>query len=122
MATANLVLWGDPNNNKLLGRIADKLPISWDTQGVHVGEQDFSADHHALIAIQPNPLAPDRYVVLNSSFTFREFAYLNNARQVAKLPDWAVIDVRTPPNSLWPGKVVEANFFDETWQLKPNIN
>ena len=56
--------------------------------------------------------------MLNSGFTYREFAYLNNARQVPKLPDWAVIDLRTPADSLWPGKVVAADFFDESWKLK----
>ena len=48
------------------------------------------------ILIFPNPLNPERYVVLNSGFTFREYDYLNNARQVPKLPDWAVVDVTTP--------------------------
>ena len=35
------------------------------------------------------------------------------------LPDWAIIDLTTPPNPVWPGKVVDANFFDEQWKLKP---
>ena len=58
-------------------------------------------------------------MVLNSSFTYREYDYLNNARQVPKLPDWAIVDVKTPANSRDPGKVVAADFFDEQWQLKP---
>ena len=69
--------------------------------------------------IYPNPLNPRRYVVLNSSFTFRDYAYLNNARQVPMLPDWAIVDVGTPPNAVRPGKVVAADFFDEHWQLRP---
>jgi hypothetical protein len=56
-------------------------------------------------------------VVLNSGFTFREYDYLNNARQVPKLPDYAVIDMRTPPSSCYPGKIAAAGFFDEGWQL-----
>lgn len=84
-----------------------------------VGKRRFSSDQHALIMIYPNPLNPKRYVVLNSSFTFRDFAYLNNARQTPKLPDWAVIDLRTAPGTRWPGKVVAADFFDEHWQLRP---
>ena len=61
-----------------------------------------------------------RYVVLNSGFTYREYAYLNNARQVPKLPDWAIVDLRTPPNSLWPGRIADADFFDEQWKVKRN--
>jgi hypothetical protein len=69
--------------------------------------------------IYPNPLNPKRYVVLNSSFTFREFAYLNNARQVPMLPDWAIVDLRSPATSQFPGKVVAADFFGEKWELLP---
>ncbi|OYW24726.1 MAG: hypothetical protein B7Z55_01375, partial [Planctomycetales bacterium 12-60-4] len=84
-----------------------------------VGEATFDAATHVPLMIFPNPLAPHRYVVLNSSFTYREYDYLNNARQTPKLPDWAIVDVRTPPNSRFPGKVVAADFFDEAWKLKP---
>ena len=69
--------------------------------------------------IYPNPLHPKRYIVLNSGFTFREYDYLNNARQVPKLPDWAIVDTTTPPNSRDPGKIVDADFFDERWQVLP---
>jgi hypothetical protein len=55
--------------------------------------------------------------VINSGFTYREYDYLNNARQTPKLPDWAVIDVRTPTTPRSPGKVQAAGFFDENWQL-----
>jgi dienelactone hydrolase len=119
IANSNLVLWGDPSSNRLLAKIVDQLPIVWKKDEITVAERRFAADDHALIMIYPNPLNPRRYVVLNSGFTFRDYAYLNNARQVPKLPDWAVIDLRTPPNSLWPGKVAAAGFFDEAWRLKP---
>ena len=118
IASSNLILFGDPASNSLLAKIIDKLPIGWIDQSVRVGKRSFDAATHAPILIYPNPLNPERYVVLNSGFTYREFAYLNNARQVPKLPDWAVIDLRTPADSLWPGKVVAADFFDESWQLK----
>jgi prolyl oligopeptidase family protein len=117
IAAHNLVLWGDPSSNKILAKIADKLPISWDRQQVQLGKETFSAENHVPLLIYPNPLNPKRYVVLNSGFTFREYDYLNNARQTPKLPDFAVIDVNTPPSSRLPGKVVTAGFFDEEWKL-----
>jgi hypothetical protein len=118
IATHNLVLWGDPASNKLLAKIADKLPVRWDAQQVRLGKESFAAEHHVPVLIYPNPLNPKRYVVLNSGFTFREYDYLNNARQVPKLPDYAVIDVHTPPSSRLPGKVATAGFFDEAWRLR----
>jgi dienelactone hydrolase len=117
IAAHNLVLWGDPGSNKILAKIADKLPISWGRQQVQLGKETFSAENHVPLLIYPNPLNPKRYVVLNSGFTFREYDYLNNARQTPKLPDFAVIDVNTPPSSRLPGKVVTAGFFDEEWKL-----
>jgi dienelactone hydrolase len=118
IAGSNLVLWGDPASNAVLAQIAGKLPIRWDEKQIDAGQNKFASDKHALIAIYPNPLNPNRYVVLNSGFTFRDYAYLNNARQVPMLPDWAVVDLSTPPNSVWPGKIVDADFFDESWKLK----
>ncbi len=119
IANRNLVLWGDAESNALWARIAEQLPLRVADGNIHVNDRAYSTDHHVPILIAPNPLNPQRYVVLNSGVTFREYDYLNNARQVAKLPDWAIIDVRTPPNSRRPGKIVEAAFFDEKWRLRP---
>lgn len=119
IADFNLVLWGDASSNQVLGRLANQLPLRVDGKDLVFGKRTVSAENHAPILIYPNPLNPQKYVVVNSSFTFRDYAYLNNARQVSMLPDWAIIDVTTPPNAVWPGKVVQAGFFDEAWQLKP---
>ena len=113
----NLVLWGDPSSNKVLARIAKKLPIRWDAQGVHVGGKTYDPARYVPVLIFPNPLNPKRYVVLNSGFTYREYDYLNNARQVPKLPDYAIIDTSVPVSPRAPGGIADAGFFDETWQL-----
>ena len=97
IAEHNLVLWGDPQQQP---DAAPAWPTSCPSSGARRASRSasrrFPADSHALIAIYPNPLNPGRYVVLNSGFTFREYDYLNNARQTPKLPDWAVVDTRTP--------------------------
>ena len=118
IAGSNLVLWGDPQSNRLLAKLVQDLPVSWTAEKLSVGEKTFAAAGHMPVMIYPNPLNPKRYVVLNSSFTYREYAYLNNARQVPMLPDWAIVDLSTPPGSQWPGGIVEANFFDEKWGVK----
>ena len=117
IASSNLILWGDPSSNRIIERIADKLPIKWTKDGVELNGEKFSATHLPIL-IFPNPLNPNRYIVLNSGFTFREYDYLNNARQVPKLPDYAIVDATTPMTSRLPGKIVAAGFFDERWQLK----
>jgi hypothetical protein len=118
IAAHNLILWGDPSSNSVIKQIADRLPIKWGKDAITAGKQRFAADKNALVAIYPNPLNPRRYVVLNSGFTFREYDYLNNARQVPKLPDWAILDVSSPPDSRHAGKVIDAGFFGERWELQ----
>ncbi|MBI5685645.1 MAG: prolyl oligopeptidase family serine peptidase [Verrucomicrobia bacterium] len=117
IASSNLVLWGDPSSNKLLAKIVDKLPVHWDAQAVKLGSQSFVAGYHVPVLIYPNPLNQKRYVVLNSGFTFREYDYLNNARQTPKLPDYAIVDVSVPVSSRAPGGIVTAGFFGERWEL-----
>ena len=119
IASSNLVLWGDPSSNAVLKRIAGKLPIHWDADAIHVGEKTYPAGTNVPVMIYPNPLNPKRYVVLNSGFTFRELDYLNNDRQNAKLPDWAIIDTTVPPSPTDAGKIADAGFFGEQWELTP---
>lgn len=119
IAKHNLVLWGDPGSNRLLKSIAAELPIKWTRDTITVGAQTFPSESHALILIFPNPRNPERYVVLNSGFTYREYDYLNNARQVSKLPDWAVVDLTSPPTTQVPGAIPAAGFFTESWGLAP---
>lgn len=114
----HLVLWGDPGSNAVIGKIMEKLPVKWTPQGLEVNGVNYRADGHVPLLIYPNPLNPSRYVVINSGFTYREYDYLNNARQVPKLPDWAVVDLSVPPDAISPGKVVDAGFFDESWAWK----
>ncbi len=125
IARCNLVLWGDSTSNALLSKINAKLPVRWSNNidnndrtspGIQVGKQSHDAKHHMLAMIYPNPLNPMKYVVLNSGPTFRETHDKSNATQTAKLPDWAVIDLDTPPSGTAPGRIVDAGFFDEQWK------
>lgn len=116
IAANNLILWGDPGSNAVLRRVLAQLPITWDAQALTFRGKTYDAKHHAPILVFPNPLNPSRYVVLNSGITFRTEGYGNNALQTAKLPDWSIVDLRTPPGPRWPGKIVAAGFFDESWK------
>jgi len=113
----HLILWGDSSSNKLIAKIASKLPVQWGSELV-VNKEKFSSSDHALIMIHPNPENPSKYVVLNSGFTFRDYDYLNNARQIAKLPDYAVIDLNIAPNGRFPGKIKTAGFFNDAWKFE----
>lgn len=118
IASCNLVLWGDAAANCVTAKVLPKLPVQWAGAGVQVGAKSFAGAQHVPVCIYPNPLNPGKYIVLNSGLTFREAHDKTNSQQNPKLPDWAVIDIRTPANDTTPGKVVDAGFFDERWQVK----
>ena len=116
IASSNLVLWGGPSNNAVIAKLLPNLPIQWTEQSIQVRGRSFDSKTHMPVLIFPNPLNPAKYVVLNSGVTFREADYLTNSRQIARLPDWAVIDITVPADAKRPGRVAAAGFFDENWK------
>ncbi len=114
----NLILWGCPQSNALIKKTLDQLPVEWSKDVLKVGTKSFDPKKDVLVLVYPNPLNPERYIVFNSGLTYREFDYENNARQTPKLPDWAVIDTTEAPSDFTPGKILEADFFDENWKVK----
>jgi poly(3-hydroxybutyrate) depolymerase len=118
----NLILFGDPGSNLWIRRVLPGLPIRWTRQDCEIGAARFAAADHAPLLIQPNTLAPRRYVVLNSGHTFHEneLATLNYLL-FPRLGDWAVVKVRgkvaekpaEPPRD----DVVQAGFFNENWRV-----
>ena len=127
LRTKNLVLFGDPRSNPLVARALPGLPLAWTDDEVVIGPgsphaRRHPAKGHVPLLFAPNPLAPagsTRSLVLNSGFTFREEHDVNNSLQNRRLPDWAVIDLAVPPDGRDPGRIVAADFFDETWNPKP---
>ncbi len=116
----NLILFGDPGSNSLIARVLPKLPMKWTNEELAFGGKKYSSTDHAPVMIQPNPIAPDRYVVLNGGHTFheKELASLNYLL-FPRLGDWAILKVgpTSPANPSDPldETVERAGFFDERW-------
>ena len=115
---SNLILWGDAGSNLLIERIIDQLPLNWTSETLALGQAEAGAGTHVPVLIFPNPLNPNRYVVLNSGFTFSRFGHMSNATQTPKLPDWALVDITKPYNAGDPDCIAAAGFFNERWQPK----
>jgi acetyl esterase/lipase len=114
----NLILWGDAAANVLTAKSLPSLPIKWTASGVTMGGRKYEGGALVPVAVYPNPLNPQRYAVLNSGLTFREAHSKTNSLQNPHLPDWAVVDTSIPPNDKTPGKVLDAGFFGERWEVK----
>jgi hypothetical protein len=115
----HLICFGDFFGNQYLREIAAQLPIEWNRDDLRVGLQHFDPSFHAAAFCFPNPRNPNKYVVVNSGMTFREFSNVSNSRQIAMLPDWAVMDVSAEDDGIFAGRVVADGFFNEQWQLEP---
>ncbi len=64
VADCNLVLIGGPGANSVASRIAERLPVDFDTEGLQVGDLRFSGPGASVAFIYPNPENPQRYVVV----------------------------------------------------------
>jgi pimeloyl-ACP methyl ester carboxylesterase len=110
IADNNLILFGDPWSNRLIEKIVGKLPVKWTKQEITLGGRTVDASTHAPVLIFPNPLNPNRYVVINSGHTFSEDDWTGtNANLYPHIGDYALI-------SLDNHAIVHSGFFDERWR------
>ena len=122
---SHLVVWGTPNTNSLLRKILASKSVSdvvtWNDIVLRVGKQEGPAGSCIPVFCFPNPMSPNRYVVLNSGLTFREAHDKTNSLQNPKLPDWAILDIMQSPSVASSGKVIAADFFDSQWKAFPRV-
>ena len=93
IANYNLVLFGDPGSNVMIAKVLGGLPIQWTKSEITVGAQKFPTADHALVLIYPNPLNPQKYVVLNTGQTFSANRITSGTEAVffPRLGDYAVL-------------------------------
>lgn len=120
MASGHLVLYGSPADNEVLGRIAGQLPIHIEPGGIRVGQRLYRGRHLGVRFIHPNPLHPDRYVVVQGSA--RPETVRSGHALAVFLPDWVVYDARRLPPSArnlptGTSRHVASGFFDDQWRL-----
>ena len=116
VAGSNLILWGDPDSNPVIAEMVEGLPVKWGDGEFTFRGKTYAAGEFVPAFIFPNPLNPERYVVINSGLTFREGHDRTNSLQNPKLGDWVVIGLDEDPNDLAPGRIEASGFFDEEWQ------
>jgi hypothetical protein len=68
--TRNLILWGNDKTNSVIARINAKLPVRLDGHKVIAGDRVYDYDDVALAMVYPNPLNPERYVLIHSGNTW----------------------------------------------------
>ena len=117
IASKNLILFGDPGSNSVLAKVLDKLPIKWTKEAINVSGRTFDPDSHGLAMIYPNPLNPQKYVVINSGHTMHERDFrASNSWLFPKLGDIAVQKIQRS-GRVFEEETIWAEHFDTKWQL-----
>jgi predicted esterase len=118
IAGKHLILFGDPASNSLIADVLEDLPLKWTRDTIQVGGQSFDAAEHVPVLIYPNPLNPQRYVVLNSGHTFHAAAFLGtNALLYPRLGDYAVLKLTGTEKDPLGATVAVSGLYDDYWQL-----
>lgn len=113
----NLILYGGPETNGLTARINDQLPIRVEGNAVVMGNRRFEGDNIGVKMIYPNPLNPQRYVVVNAGVTS---AALEKIHRIGDplydpLPDYVIFDLQDVAYDRH--HFLAAGFFDRNWQV-----
>jgi hypothetical protein len=119
MRDATVVLYGTHGDNVVLDRIAGALPIRVDGEAVVVGGQRFAGADVGTRFIHPNPLAPDRYVMVCAGVTPEAVSAGNGLPEF--LPDYVVYDRRSIParqdRVQGRNRLLADGYFDHLWRL-----
>ena len=118
MRRSNLFLFGTPPDNAILARIAPSLPIRFTPGGYEVLGKTYPANERTgLMFIYPNPLAPNRYVVVCSGLHYGE--KLGENHKYDLLPDFIIYSDEFDYDDT--NAYYCAGFFDVDWQPKPHL-
>jgi pimeloyl-ACP methyl ester carboxylesterase len=118
----HLVLYGGPAANALTGRVAGKLPVRIEADRIRVGRRSFSGPDVGVKLLYPNPLNPERYVVVFAGLSPAALDQVNNRfgnwfgwgpYDNYEWFDYGVFDARTYD----PESFLVVGFFDPAWQL-----
>jgi hypothetical protein len=118
IAHKNLVLFGTPQTNELVKKIADRLPAKFVKDGIEIGGKSYTGVDVGLVMAYPNPLNPQRYVLLLPEnyglYTAHPGAMGMN---VLTFPDYVV----GQPQAGWGGntiRILTQGSFDSAWRCK----
>jgi predicted esterase len=114
-------LYGNARNNAVLARIGKDLPIGVGEGSLTVRGEKLEGDGVGARFVCPNPLAPDRYLVVAAGTTAE--AVERGGRLPIYLSDYIIYDGETTQRKafmiLGGRPEIETGFFTEGWRLPP---
>jgi hypothetical protein len=118
----NLILFGNPVTNSILKWISYRLPLHIEKGRVIVDRDTIRGDL-CLVEICPNPLNPEKFILLYSATTKpaeKLIGLFSTLYAGAGLPDFLVYD-KSVLKYGW-GGVKAAGFFDKDWKFDKELS
>lgn len=125
LADCNLICYGRPDQNAVVRRALEGLPVRFGEGTIGLGEEEFTGPGVGVKFCYPNPLQPERYLVVFAANSWQAMFQSNNrfgnwfdwsAYENRHYYDYAVYDER-PHN---PETFLTLGYFDQDWQLSPD--
>lgn len=127
IAGLNLVLIGGPEQNSVTRRVLDsRLIIALEGEAIRISGKQYAGPNAGATVCCPNPLNPQRYVVIIAGTTARAYADINT--RFGNWFDWVGYDYRRHydfaifddfTNGHSPESFLVWGFFNEQWQMAP---
>ncbi len=114
----NLVLLGTPKTNSVLARLADELPITIGDHRYTILDKTYEGPRLGLAMCYPNPLNPDRYLLIYSGPLHGRRLSSNHKHDL--LPDFEVFDADTFTTGDTEAAVC-GGWFDVDWLPKTDL-
>lgn len=111
--THNLILIGNATSNDLIAKINNYLPVHFEPGGIKSGRRFVSGKDLGIIVVYPNPLNPEKYVVIlggQSPETIRKA--VENRRYA---PDYVIFDDSTDFGKS--DTVLDWGYFNNSWHF-----
>jgi pimeloyl-ACP methyl ester carboxylesterase len=118
----NLILFGGPETNAVTAKIMKDLPLSTKNDRLIIDGQQIEKDDVAFQMVYPNPLNPEKYVVIKggTSPKAEELSGLFNVIYSGSgLPDFIIYD-ETAKEKGW-AAIIAAGFFDINWKFDNSL-
>jgi hypothetical protein len=120
LRTHHVVLYATPGTNLIFERIAERIPVQITKDAVVLGGKRYASAGVGVKLVHPNPLAPERYVIVQGAPTTSAVAAGHNLPDF--VPDWVVYDAastRARPRLVYgtKGAPPAMGFFDARWQV-----
>ncbi len=110
----NLILFGNAQVNSFIAQINDRLPIKFGVGGLSAGNKTFTNEDIGMAMVFPNPLNPNRYVVIVGGASAGSMEIASRLR-LNELPDYVIFDNRALSGEKL--QFVDGGFFDKFWRL-----